>query len=128
MRTAEAAQIATAGFPEIGEYAAIGDCRTCALVSSAGAIEWLCLPDYSSPSFFGAMLDRNAGHFSIAPRTWRRVRRSYVGDSNVLCTRFEGEGGVLELTDALALTDPRGGMQPQLELLRKVECVEGEVE
>jgi GH15 family glucan-1,4-alpha-glucosidase len=119
---------AESDFPDIGAYALIGDCRTCALVSSEGSIEWLCLPDFSSPSFFGAILDRGAGHFRVAPSARHRSQRAYVTDSNVLCTRFDTEGGRVELTDALTLPDAEAGLRPQLELLRRMECTEGELD
>jgi len=116
-------------FPDVGDYAVIGDCRTAALVSNRGSVEWLCVPTFSDPSIFGAILDRNAGHFSVAPAGEARVHRAYVAATNVLETTFEAAHGVMRLTDCMVLPDER---KPQLyaqhELLRRVECVSGEVE
>lgn len=48
----------------IAGYAIVGDCRTAALISGEGSIEWLCLPDFSSPSLFAEILDRWGGVIS----------------------------------------------------------------
>jgi len=113
-------------FPDVGDYALIGNCRTAALVSRAGSIEWMCLPDFSGKSIFGAILDRGAGHFSIAPTSPAKVERAYVPGTNVLQTTFRGEGGTLRLTDCMTLPAEHAELDPEHELLRRIECLDGE--
>ena len=116
-------------FPDIGGYALIGNCRAAALVSSGGAIEWLCLPTFSSPSLFAAILDRDAGHFTVRATEATHTARRYVDDTNVLETTFTTRTGKLRLTDCMTLAAPTiAELYPEHEVLRRIECLEGEVE
>ncbi|STZ61461.1 glycoside hydrolase 15-like protein [Mycolicibacterium tokaiense] len=63
-------------FPPIADYGFLSDCENTCLVSSAGSIEWLCVPRPDSPSVFGAILDRGAGHFRLAPTASRCPRHA----------------------------------------------------
>ena len=54
-------------FPPIAEYAFLSDCHTGALIAPDGAVDWLCVPRFDSPSVFGSLLDREAGSFRFAP-------------------------------------------------------------
>ena len=42
-------------------YGVVGNCRTAALISEKGSIDWLCFPDFDSSSIFASLLDRERG-------------------------------------------------------------------
>ena len=116
--------------PRIADYALIGDCRTAALVSLDGSIDWLCLPHFSSTSVFAGILDaRLGGHFSIRPRQRFSASRRYVADSAVLETTFETETGSARVFDLFPIADGIDtALSPMRELLRIVEGVHGTVD
>lgn len=93
---------ATQGFPPIEDYALLADGETTALVSSRGAVEWLCAPRMDSPSMFGAILDRDAGSFALSPsENPVPVTRRYLPGTLVLETTYMTSTGWLTVTDAL---------------------------
>lgn len=113
----------------ISEYGLLSDCHSAALVSSDGSVDWWCPPRFDEPAVFGRLLDAAAGHFRISPRGVRRVVRRYEDGSLTLVTLFETGGGVVRITDALALADGvRGhdiGRDSPHVLVRSVESVAG---
>jgi GH15 family glucan-1,4-alpha-glucosidase len=112
----------------IGDYALIGDCRTAALVSQAGSIDWLCLPHFSGQSVFAAILDQaRGGAFVVRPTGEFRSSRRYVGDTAVLETTFVTDSGKVRLTDLMPVTGDAGALRPMRELLRIIEGIEGDV-
>ena len=118
-------------YPPISDYALIGDCRTAALVSSRGSIDWLCLPHFSSPSIFAALLDnQRGGRFAIFPAAPFKVQRRYRKHTNVLETTFTTDQGVVRLTDSLSIPNEQAQnvLHPQREVLRIVECLQGKVD
>ena len=116
----------------IADYALLSDCRTAALVSSRGSLDWLCLPDFDSQSVFGRLLDETAGHWFICPEGVTRVRRQYAESTMVLETTFDTNSGTAILTDAMALGEHDRGHELGREaphcLLRSIACSAGEVQ
>jgi GH15 family glucan-1,4-alpha-glucosidase len=116
----------------IGDYALVGDCRSAALVSRGGSIDWLCWPRFDSPSIFGALLDgRRGGCFRVAPVEPFTSMRRYQGPSAVLETTFRTASGLARLTDSMTVAsevDRTQHLSPDHELLRRIECLEGTVE
>jgi len=116
--------------PPIASYAVVGDCRTVALISRQGSVDWLCLPNISGPSVFAAMLDRErGGRFALRPTAPFRTERRYLDDTNVLETMFITATGRVRITDLMTLNGADGdGLNAERELLRVADGVEGEVE
>ncbi len=110
----------------------IGDCRSAALVARSGSIDWLCWPNFDSPSVFGRLLDyERGGYFAISPIQPFRTERRYVGSSNVLETTFVTSTGRARLTDAMVAVSEerkRRWLLPLRSLSRLVEGLEGTVE
>jgi GH15 family glucan-1,4-alpha-glucosidase len=110
----------------ISSYGIVGDLRTAALIGQDGAVDWLCLPRFDSPSVFGAILDqKRGGHFTIAPRSDQvRTQQIYKPDTNILVTRFLTAGAVIELTDFMPVrSNPLEQQGPRL--MRRVKAVSG---
>jgi GH15 family glucan-1,4-alpha-glucosidase len=126
--TSQQTPLAQPSYPPIADYAAIGDGRTVALVSREGAIEWLCLPHFSAPSVFAAMLDRNSGgQFAISPELPHASARRYVDDTNVLETTHRTSTGIVRVTDFMPMPANVHRLKPMREVLRIVEGIEGSV-
>jgi GH15 family glucan-1,4-alpha-glucosidase len=118
--------------PAIADYALVSDCRTAALVSRGGSVDWLCPGRFDRPSVFGRLLDPGAGHWSLHPADDAEISRRYLEGSMVLETTFRTAAGTLVLTDALAVgPDERGhqlGQGSPGVLLRCARCVDGRLE
>ena len=99
-------------FPPIADYAFLSDCHTGALVAADGAIDWLCVPSFDSPSVFGSLLDRGAGFFRFAPfGISHPTARTYVPGTNVLETTWKTPNGWIVVRDALTM-GPRSTRTP----------------
>jgi alpha,alpha-trehalase len=128
-----------ASFPPIGSYGFLSDCHTAALVSYDGAVEWLCIPRFDSPSAFAALLDRGAGHFRLKPRgVIVPIGRRYEPGTLVIETTWVTETGWVVVHDLLSIGDwvpsgaghgrPRTEHESDSSLLRVMTCLDGEVE
>ena len=81
-------------------YGVIGNCRSAALVSEKGSIDWCCLPDFDSPSIFAKLLDNGkGGSFSLIVDDNYTITQKYIDWTNVLCTEFKSVKGTFEVID-----------------------------
>jgi GH15 family glucan-1,4-alpha-glucosidase len=95
-------------------------------VAPDGAIDWLCLPDFDSPSVCGAILDAaRGGCFELAPVDPFTSARRYLPGTNILETTFTTTEGSARVIDGLTLAD--AGLEPMRELARSIEGVSGRV-
>ena len=113
-------------FQPIENYGVIGNMQSIALVGTNGSIDFLCYPEFDSPSVFAALLDdQKGGRFEIRPQLSNlRVRQLYLPETNILITRFLAEEGVAELTDYMPIEESRE--QPN-EIVRTVSVIRGNV-
>jgi GH15 family glucan-1,4-alpha-glucosidase len=114
------------GFQPIENHGVIGNMRSIALVGMNGSIDFMCYPEFDSPTIFASLLDDdNGGRFQIQPRLENlRVRQLYLPDTNILVTRFLSNNGVAELTDFMPIGIK--SEQPN-EIVRKVSVIRGKI-
>jgi GH15 family glucan-1,4-alpha-glucosidase len=135
------ADMSASTVPPIADYAFLSNCHTGALVAADGAIDWLCVPRFDSPSVFGSLLDRGAGSFRFGPFGINHpTERVYDPGTNVLVTTWKTPSGWIVVRDALTMGPTRGDdtvtphTRPPADddaehlLVRTVECVDGRVE
>ena len=129
-------------FPPIANYGFVSDCHTSALIAPDGAIEWLCMPRFDSPSVFGALLDRDAGSMRICPTgVTAPLARRYLPGTLILETTWMTDDGWLSVVDGLTITDwapsgreeramqrPRTTHEADRTLVRIATCIDGEID
>jgi GH15 family glucan-1,4-alpha-glucosidase len=109
------------------DHAVYGNGRVLALVSPSAAIEWLCLPRFDSPSVFARLLDQQKGGSFRVLSGGREIegRMTYVPNTNVVSTVFEGEGGKYEVVD-FAPRIPQGlDVRVPIEVARLIRPLSG---
>lgn len=81
-------------------YGIIGNCRSAALISDRGAIEWCCLPEFDSSSVFARILDdKIGGSFGFVTAEDYTITQRYSGNTAVLVTTFSNGSDAFEVID-----------------------------
>jgi GH15 family glucan-1,4-alpha-glucosidase len=111
-------------YQPIENYGIVGNLHTIALVGLNGSIDFLCFPNFDSPSVFAKLLDeKNGGFFCIRPVFGEMKKKQlYLPDTNVLLTRFLSPDGVGEITDFMPV-----GPDKDEKLIRRITGIRGEV-
>jgi alpha,alpha-trehalase len=137
----EQSAAAPSPFTPIADYAFISNCHTGALIAPDGAIDWLCVPRFDSPSVFGTLLDRQGGNFRLGPFGINvPSARIYEPGTNILSTTWRTPTGWIVVRDALTMGPAHGAdevtphTRPPVDddgehmLVRSVLCLSGDVE
>jgi GH15 family glucan-1,4-alpha-glucosidase len=113
-------------YQPIENYGVIGDLNTVAVVGLNGSIDFMCFPNFDSPTIFASLLDcEKGGSFKIAPATNDiKEKQLYIPDTNILLTRFLSHVGIAEVTDFMPIEERRA----EVNLIRMVTCVHGQLD
>ena len=110
--------------PRIEDYALVGDCRTGALISTRGDVDWFCAPRFDSASIFASLLGTDDhGVWRLSPTADdASATRSYDDGSLVLVTRWETLTGIADVYDFMPIDHGR------VDLVRRIVGIAGHVE
>ena len=81
-------------------YGIIGNCRSAALISDTGSLEWCCLPQFDSTSVFAKILDdKKGGSFEIHTKYNYEIHQEYHRNTAILVTRYSDGENTFEVHD-----------------------------
>ncbi len=123
-------------------YGVIGNCRSLALVSDEGSIDFCCLPDFDSGAYFCSILDEHKGGFwKISPshgyyKSFQRYKKGseskktgLIHETNILKTVFFNQHGNVVVTDLMPISremdESNAIPEYGLKIIRKVKAVKG---
>lgn len=99
-------------------YGVVGNCRSAALISEKGSIDWFCFPDFDSPSIFSKILDvEKGGEFSFEVSDTYSITQKYINNTNILNTLFTSDEGSFEVLDFMPrykLTETNYYLPPEI--------------
>lgn len=82
------------------DYGIIGNCKSAALISKTGSIDWCCLPNFNSASIFAKLLDENkGGSFSLEVDDSYKITQNYLWKTNILKTVFNNGTDAFQVVD-----------------------------
>ncbi|MCK0145623.1 glycoside hydrolase family 15 protein [Arenibacter sp. F26102] len=109
------------------DYGIIGNCRSAALISKNGSLDWCCLPEFDSSSIFAKILDDEiGGSFEILVDDTYTIEQKYIPLTAILVTSFSDGINTFEVQDFM----PRyykhsGGYNAPPEIIRYIKLVSG---
>ena len=109
------------------DYGIIGNCRSAALISKNGSLDWCCLPEFDSSSVFAKILDdEKGGSFEILVNEDYAIEQQYEENTCILITTFSDGQNTFEVHDFM----PRyysedGGRHTPPEIVRYIKYIKG---
>ncbi|SFN39316.1 glycoside hydrolase family 15 protein [Salegentibacter flavus] len=82
------------------DYGIIGNCKSAALVSKTGSLDWCCLPNFDSAGVFAKLLDEEkGGNFEILVSEDYNIEQEYLWETNILSSVFDNGTDAFQLID-----------------------------
>lgn len=82
------------------DYGIIGNCKSAALISKTGSLDWCCLPNFNSASIFAKLLDdTKGGSFGFEVDDSYTITQNYLWKTNILRTIFSNGTDAFQVVD-----------------------------
>ena len=82
------------------DYGIISNCKSAALISKTGSLDWCCMPNFDSSAMFAKILDENkGGSFEILIGDEYDITQEYLWETNILSTVFDNGTDSFQLID-----------------------------
>ncbi|WP_418509673.1 glycoside hydrolase family 15 protein [Corallibacter sp.] len=109
------------------DYGIIGNCRSAALISKTGSLDWCCLPEFDSSSVFAKLLDEKiGGSFEIITDDSFQITQKYIENTTILVTKFSNGIDAFEVHDFMPrYYKANGGYQAPPEIIRYFKYISG---
>ena len=108
-------------------YGIIGNCKSAALISDKGSLDWCCLPIFDSPSVFAKLLDEEKGgsqSFEVSDEY--TITQKYMWQTNILRTMYDNGTDAFEVFDFMPRYEKRSGaFYAPPDIIRFVRLVKG---
>ena len=116
------------------DYGIVGNCLTSALVKKDASVDWMCYPDFSSPSVFARLLDdKIGGSFRIIPSQKCSIAQRYLENTAILQTIFSCKAYSFEVLDFFPrfrsiIQGKKKGLQKLNSFIRIIKPLQGRPE
>ncbi|MEL4307484.1 glycoside hydrolase family 15 protein [Joostella sp. CR20] len=109
------------------EYGIIGNCRSAALISKTGSLDWCCLPEFDSSSVFAKILDEEiGGNFGFNVDDSYTISQQYYKNTSVLVTQFSNGKDAFSVWDFMPrYYEEDGSYNSPPDVIRYVEYISG---
>ena len=82
------------------DYGIISNCKSAALISKTGSLDWCCMPNFDSSAMFAKILDeKKGGSFEILIGDEYDITQEYLWETNILSTVFDNGTDSFQLID-----------------------------
>lgn len=111
-------------------YGIIGNCRSAALVSERGSIDWCCLPIFDSASVFAKILDDDkGGSLSFEVSSDYAISQEYLWQTNILSTTFDNGDNSFQVIDFMPrYAQQDGSFYAPPDIIRFIRLIKGKPE